>query len=101
MPRCTHPPRYLSREPSRRNLTERQVDNFGRNAIFTNGDLVTGLRLAPDDRQRDRSEGGGDGRAADLADLFLTESQRLADGQRGLGAKSPQMPIRAAAVMKA
>jgi hypothetical protein len=46
------------------NLAEGEGDNFSRNAIFTYGELGAGLRLAADDGQPDRPEGGGDDRAA-------------------------------------
>ena len=44
------------------NLAEGQVDDLGRNAIFTYGELGAGLGLAAQDRQADRPQGGGDGR---------------------------------------
>ncbi len=66
------------RDPSERNLNERQVDYASRNAIFTYGELRARLGLAADDRQADVTAGGGDAGAADPADLLLPEPQRAA-----------------------
>jgi hypothetical protein len=75
--------------PIARNLAEGQVDDARRNAIFTYGELGPGLGLAPQDRQADRPEGGGDDGAAELADLLLTQGQGRARRRRSTQPQSP------------
>src|SRR5215207_2298405 len=79
--------------PTALNLTEGEGDNFGRNAIFTYGHGRARLRLAPQDRQADRAEGGGDGGAADRPDLLLARPQDLSGPRRSAQAQAPQVAV--------
>src|SRR5260221_11902097 len=92
---------WLSHDPSRRNLTEGQVDHASRNAIFTYGELGPGLCLAAQDRQPDRPERGGDGGAAEPPDLLLAEPQRCTRLCRGAQPQPAQVAVGAALVMEA
>src|SRR6188472_1293210 len=83
------------------NLTEGEGDDFSRNAIFTYGDRRAGLRLAAQDRQADRPEGGGEGGAADRPDLLLAEDEALARLRRAAESQSPQVAVGLALVVEA
>src|SRR6185295_16190970 len=83
------------------NLTEGEGDDLGRNAIFTYGDRRARLRLAAQNRQADRPEGGGEGGAADPAHLLLADDEALARPRRAAESQPPQVAVGLALVVEA
>src|SRR5215207_4631609 len=81
-------------------LQERQLDDLGGD-LAADGEPVPDLRFAPDDRQRDRTQGGGEAGASDPADLALAEQERLTGLGGAAQPEPPQRAVRLATVVQA